>query len=220
MDPLIICMALLVLPIFAYISISIKNAKYKKYEIRSHKSGCEVVNQILEEFGIDDVYVVEVPHSLHDSYDPARKTIKLRTEVFHGETVEAVSIAAHECVHAIQDKENNTLMKIRKVILPTLTLINKVGYITLLLGVLLKANDLLMLTIAILGVCLVFHVLTLPIEYEASNRAKELLEKLKIASQYNIEACESVLSTISLSYVASVLTSLFQIVFDLIDLKK
>lgn len=220
MDPLIIFIVMLIMPAFAYINITTTNAKYQKVDLKKPQSGFEVAKEILEKNNLDEIYIVEVPHSLYNSYDPNRKTIKLRTEVFHGETITAASIAAHECVHAIQDKEKNKWMRIRSLLLPAILFINKIAYITLLGGVILGTNDLILLSVAIIGVCLIYHVLTLAVEYDASSRAKELLIECKLVNRNESEECDKVLSSTSLTYVSTVLTSIFQLINDLINFKK
>lgn len=211
---------MLVMPTIAYINIVINNKKYNKVELKKNKSGFEVAKEILDKNGLDDIYIVEVPQSLVDSYDSNRKTIKLRTEVFHGETIAAASIAAHECAHAIQAKENNGLMRFRSMLLPAILFINKISYIALLVGIIFKTNDLILLSVAMIGVCLVFHVLTLSLEYDASSRAKELLIEYKLVSRTESEQCDKVLSSASLTYVSTVLTSILQLVSDIINFKK
>lgn len=208
------------MPAIAYINIIISNNKYKKVDLKKQKSGFEVAKEILEKNGLEEIYIVEVPQSLYDSYDPNRKTIKLRTEIFHGESIAAASVAAHECAHAIQAKENHKLMNFRSLLLPAILFINKLAYITLLVGVVAKSNDLILLSVAIIGVCLVYHVLTLSVEYDASSRAKELLIEYKLISKSESEECDKVLSSTSLTYVSTVITSILQLINDLINLKK
>lgn len=220
MDPLIICLVMLVMPTIAYINIFTSNTKYNKIDLKKNKSGFEVAKEILDKNGLDDIYIVEAPQSLVDSYDVNRKTIKLRTEVFHGETITAASIAAHECVHAIQSKENNGLMRFRSMLLPAILFINKISYITLLLGIFASSNDLILLSVAMIGVCLVFHVATLSLEYNASSRAKELLIEYKLVNRNEGEQCEKVLSATSLTYISTVLTSILQLLSDIINFKR
>lgn len=220
MDPLIIFLLLLVMPAIAYTNIYINNKKYRNQELKKPKSGFEVAKTILDANGLDEIYIIEVPNSMYNSYDPNRKTIRLKTEVFHGEGVEAASIAAHECAHAIQDKEKYNWMRIRSSFLPAILLFNKIAYITILLGIILKENNLIMISVAMIGICLAYQVLTLSVEYNASDRAKELLRKNKLVSGVELDACEKVLSSTSLTYVSTVLTSLFQIVLDVMNLKK
>lgn len=220
MDSLVIFLVMLVMPTIAFINIIVTSAKYSKIDLKKVKSGFEVAKDILEKNGLDEIYIVEAPKSLVDSYDPNRKTIKLRTSVFHGENIVAASIAAHECVHAIQSKEKNSLMRFRSMLLPAILFVNKISYITLLLGIVLSTNDLVLLSVAMIGVCLVFHVLTLSVEYDASNRAKELLIEYKLVNRNESEACDKVLSTTSLTYISTVLTSILQLINDVINLKK
>ena len=102
---LIMFLAIIFIPIIAQINISINYKKYKNMENKNKISGFEVARKILDANGLSNIYIFEKPDSnLSDHYDPNRKVIKLSTDVFHGQTIAAASIAAHECGHAIQDK--------------------------------------------------------------------------------------------------------------------
>ena len=105
MDIIIIYLLILIIPAIASFNINSNYKKFKQIELNKKISGFEVARKILDENGLDNVYIIETQRDLGDCYDSARKTVKLSKDVFHGETIAAASIAAHECGHAIQDKE-------------------------------------------------------------------------------------------------------------------
>lgn len=220
MNPLLICALILAMPIIASINIFDKKEQYRNRRLKHSKSGFEIAKEILVKNGLDDIYIVEVPQGMYDSYEPSRKTIKLRTQIFHGESIFSAALAAYAAVHALAYKEKNTLMRLRTLFLPAIVFVNKIAYITLLGGIIFQDNNVLLLSVAMSGTCLTFHVLTLSLEYNAANRAKELLDKYKLVSKKEVDYCEKVLSSASFTYVATVLTSFVQIIYDLINIKR
>ena len=124
-----IYLLILVVPLIASINI---NSTYKKYKMVANKkglSGFEVARKILDENGLKDMYIVEVRGELTDHYDPTQKVLRLSTDIFHGETIAAAAVAAHECGHAIQDKEGYVMMKIRSALVPVVNLVTYAAYI-------------------------------------------------------------------------------------------
>ncbi|MBQ7141016.1 MAG: zinc metallopeptidase [Bacilli bacterium] len=185
--------------------------KYKRVETKSQKSGFEVARQILDENGLNDVYVVETQGTLSDHYDPRRKTIRLSKDIFHGTTVAANAVAAHEVGHAIQHKEGYSPLKIRNMILPLANLGSKLGYIVIVISFIAGITDLLWLGIGLIALMLLFQLLTLPVEFNASSRAKEKLKTMGFLNETESTGANNVLTAAALTYVASVLTALLEI---------
>lgn len=185
--------------------------KYKRVETKKGKSGFEVARQILDENGLKDVYVVETQGTLSDHYDPRRKTIRLSKDIFHGTTVAANAVAAHEVGHAIQHKEGYAPLKIRNMILPLANLGSKLGYIVIVISFIAGIADLLWLGIGLITMMLIFQLLTLPVEFNASSRAKEKLKIMGFLNETESNGASNVLTAAALTYVASVLTALLEI---------
>jgi len=116
----------------AYLSSTYKKGKEKQNS--NGLSGCEVARKILDSNGLNDVYVVQTDGMLSDHYDPKRKVVRLSKDIFHGTSVAAAAVAAHECGHAIQDKDNYTFMRIRGALVPFVNFISYVGYFVLLIS--------------------------------------------------------------------------------------
>src|SRR5574344_1758544 len=108
---------------YAQIRINSSYNKYKKITNNNKISGSEVARNILDSNGLNNIYVVETKGTLTDHYDPSRKVVRLSSEIFHGETIASLSVAAHECGHAIQDKEGYSFMRIRSMLVPIVNLV-------------------------------------------------------------------------------------------------
>jgi len=193
----------------AYVTSSYN--KYKNIKTKKGISGFEVASKILKENGLDNVYVTEVRGVLSDHYDSSRKVVRLSTDIFNGTSISSVSVASHEVGHAIQDKENYSFMRIRYSLFPLVNFASYAGYIAILAGIIFGAMDLIWIGIAFEIIILLFQLVTLPVEFNASDRAKKELLKYNILDSSEIEASNKVLRAAAFTYVASVLTTLLQI---------
>lgn len=195
----------------AQIYIKVSYNKYKKESTKNNMTGFEVARKILDANGLKDVHVVETPGNLTDHYDPQRKVVRLSKEIFNGQTIASNSVAAHEVGHAIQDKEGYTYMKIRSALVPFVNFCSKVGYLVLVIGFIASALDIVYVGITLLATTLVFQLVTLPVEFNASKRAGIQLEKEGILNQEEQEGSKTMLTAAALTYVASLVTTLLEI---------
>jgi len=202
---------ILVIPIIAQLRISSAYSKYKKQENSKGLSGFEVARKILDANGLDDIYVVETNGNLTDHYDPSRKVIKLSKDIFHGNTIAAASVAAHECGHAIQDKDSYTFMRIRSFLVPVVNLVSSFSWIVIIIGLFTEMFNIFVFGIGLISVTLVFQLVTLPVEFDASKRAKEELVKLNLIGDGENVGVKKMLDAAAMTYVASVLTSMLEI---------
>lgn len=202
---------ILVIPIIAQLRISSAYSKYKKQENSKGLSGFEVARKILDANGLDDIYVVETNGNLTDHYDPSRKVIKLSKDIFHGNTIAATSVAAHECGHAIQDKDSYTFMRIRSFLVPVVNLVSSFSWIVIIIGLFTEMFNIFVFGIGLISVTLVFQLVTLPVEFDASKRAKEELVKLNLIGDGENVGVKKMLDAAAMTYVASVLTSMLEI---------
>ncbi len=201
----------LIITLGAQFFISSTYGKYKKVSNKKAISGCEAAKEILEKNGLSDIYVVETRGNLTDHYDPSRKVVRLSSEVFHGESVASVAIAAHECGHAIQDKEGYTFMRIRSFLVPFVNLASYVGYFAIMIGVVASLINMVWLGILMEVVILLFQIVTLPVEIDASKRALNEVEKLALLNKGELDAGKKVLTSAAMTYVASVLTAILEL---------
>ena len=189
-------------------------ARYKKYsEVLNSKglSGVEVAQEILKKNDIDDVYVVETRGYLSDHYDPGQKVVRLSSEVFHGKSISAAAIAAHEVGHAIQHHQGNVFINLRKLIFPLVSIASKFGYIAILIGLLFGMLKIFYIGIIMLFVILAFQLITLPVEFDASKRALVNLEKYNLLLKDEKDDAFKVLGAAALTYVAGLATTLLEI---------
>ena len=201
----------IVITIFAQFRVTSTYNKYKKVQNKRKISGFEVAKEILDKNGLSNVYVTETKGQLTDCYVSDRKVIRLSTEIFHGTTIASASVAAHEVGHAIQDKENYSYMRLRHSLFPIVNFCSYTGYIAILIGLFFNSGKLMWLGIGLELVILFFQLITLPVEFDASRKAEEQLLKNKLLSKSELEESKKVLNAAAFTYVASVLTTLLQI---------
>lgn len=207
-----------VIVIYAQFRINSSYSKYRRVKANCGLSGQEVARKILDSNGLDDIHIVEVKGELSDHYDPKRKVLRLSSEIYHNDTIASVAVAAHECGHAIQDKEGYTFMRIRGLLVPVVNFVTYAGYIIGIISLIGGATGYLKITLLIILASIIFQLVTLPVEFDASNRANRELLRLGL-----IDPCEQVhtkkmLGAAALTYVASVISSILNMLRILIML--
>ncbi len=200
----------LIITIISQLLIKITYSKYQKQENKKRLTGFDVARQILDKNGLKDILILETSGYLTDHYDPTKKVVKLSTDIYHGTTISSASVAAHECGHAIQDKENYTPMRIRSKIVPTVNLFTKLGYLSIIIGAIFDYRLMIIGVLLLLSI-LLFQIITLPVEFNASIRALKQIDKLNLLSNDEQKGAKKVLTAAAFTYVASVLTTLLQI---------
>lgn len=201
----------ILITLIAQILVSTSYSRYKKILNSKDYNGYDTARKILDSNGLEDIMILETKGNLTDHYDPKRKVIKLSTDIYHGSSIASVSVAAHECGHAIQDKDKYLPMRIRSAIVPFVNICTRLGYLALLLGLLFNRAPLLEIGIILLLAMLLFQIITLPVEFNASKKALKELEKEKILSSEEKTNAKNMLVSAAFTYVASVLTTLLQI---------
>lgn len=191
--------------------VSSSYSKYKKVKNKKGITGAEVARQILANNGLDNIYVVEVAGNLTDHYDPSRKTVRLSKDIYNGTSVAAIAVASHECGHAIQDKENYTFLRIRASLVPLVNFSSVAGYIAILIGLLFSSLQLFWIGILLEAVILLFQLITLPVEFNASNRALNKIEEYDLVDKDELSGAKKMLRAAAFTYVASAATALLQI---------
>ena len=207
---IILYILIILIPLIAQLNITIN---YNRYKIKNNKkiTGFDTAKKILEKNGLSNIYVVETSGVLSDHYDPKRKVIRLSHDTFHNATIASISIAAHECGHAIQDKNNYKFMKIRSLLVPVVNFTSMFSWIAILIGLFTQYFNIFAIGISLISLGLLFEIVTLPVEIDASKRAKEELEKLNIIEKEEVRDVKSMLKAAAMTYIASVLTSILQI---------
>ncbi len=201
----------ILITLFAQILVSSRYKKYSSIKNSRDISGVEVAQEILKNNGLDNVYVVETKGYLSDHFDPGQNVVRLSTNVFHGKSISSLAIAAHEVGHAIQHKEGNFFMKLRKYIFPVVNLCSRFGYLAIFIGLVFSLMDLFYIGIVMLFAILFFQLITLPVEFDASRKAMTNLEKYNFLTGKEKEGASKVLFAAALTYVASLITTLLEI---------
>lgn len=218
MDLIIIFLLMLIIPVYASIKVNVNYKKYKKVENSNNLTGYDVARKILDDNGLNDLYIVETNGTMSDHYDSRRKTIRLSKEVYHGSSISSVAIAAHECGHAIQDKDNYSWFNIRSIIFPIVNIGQKIAYVVMIIGLFLSYMDYVYAAIGFTFLGLLFELITLPVEFDASKRAKKILVDNKMIEDDETKGINAVLNSAAFTYVAAVISSMLEILYLLIQL--
>lgn len=200
-----------IITLMAQIYVSSSYSKYKMVKNKNRMTGFEVARKILDENGLQDIHIVEIKGNLTDHYDPSRKVVRLSSDIFNGSSIASTSVAAHECGHAIQDKEDYKFMKMRSKLVPIVNLSSKLGYFAIFIGFIFGLLDLAIFGIVLLISILLFELITLPVEFDASNKAGKQINKLKLLEGKEKNQSKTMLNAAALTYVASVITTILQI---------
>lgn len=200
-----------IITLIAQIYVNNSYNKYKYQCLRKKTTGAEVARNILEKNGLKNIKVVEIRGKLTDHYDPKKKTISLSSDIYHGDTIAAASVAAHECGHAIQYKNNYVFVKVRTALVPFVNFSTKIGYLVLVIGLIFSFPKVAIIGLILLLAMLLFQVITLPVEFNASSRAKAQLTELNIILNDELDDVHTMLNAAALTYVASLITTLLQI---------
>ena len=201
----------LIIPLIAQLYINSTYKKYGNIKNKNKLSGFEVARKILDKNGLSSIYIVETKGNLTDHYDPTRKTVKLSSSVFHDDSIASIAVAAHECGHAIQDKEGYFFMRLRSFFVPIVNFGTKFAYVVLVIGLLANLLRVIWLGIILVGLGLLFQIITLPVEFDASRRALKNLEETIGVPKEDYNGTKTMLTSAALTYVAGVLSSAIEI---------
>ena len=204
----------LVLFVVSLIMSGIVRSRYNKYA-RQHTAngmtGAMAAERILRANGIGDVMIVQTVGTLTDNYNPTNKTLNLSPAVYGGADVSAVAVAAHECGHAIQHAEAYPLLMLRKALVPVCNIGSMGSYVAILLGFLFSSTGLITLGAVLFSGIVLFNLVTLPVEADASRRALREVERLGILTDDEMVGGKKVLIAAGMTYFISLVTSIVQL---------
>lgn len=209
---LLLIILIISLPLISQLYITVTYKKTSNIEFRSDTTGYDIARNILDKNGLNNILVVETNGTLTDHYDPTRKVIKLSKDIYHGNSVASASVAAHEVGHAIQDKEGYTFLKIRHAIFPVVSFLDRISYIVIFLGFLFEYMNLVYFGIFAVGAGVLFQIITLPVEINASKRAIKELKSLNLTTDRTENLSKNMLTAAALTYVASTLAEILQLI--------
>lgn len=209
---LLLLLGVIFLPLIAELYVNITYNSSVNKSTRGNISGYDVARKILDANGLNDLLVIETKGKLTDHYDPKRKVIRLSKDIYEKNSVASVAVAAHEVGHALQDKEGYTFLRIRSAIFPIVSILSRISYFVIFLGFLLEITDLVYLGIIAVSAGVLFQLVTLPVEINASKRAMKELNTLNLIEERENSSVSNMLKAAALTYVASTLAELLQLI--------
>ncbi|GGH78906.1 Zn-dependent membrane protease YugP [Pullulanibacillus pueri] len=207
---LIYFVIIMAIPIWAQSKVRGTFNKYVQVPNETGLTGAQVARRILDEHGLYNVDIEEIPGQLSDHYDPRSKVLRLSSAIYHGNSVAGTAVAAHEVGHAIQDKEDYVPLRFRHALVPVANFGSSMAWIFIIAGMIFSA------TLGLIGViffaaAVLFQIVTLPVEFNASRRAMVQLETLGLIHSEEKRSARKVLSAAALTYVAAALVAVLEL---------
>ncbi len=206
----------LLLSLWASMKVKSNFKRYSRVATSRGITGAEAAAEILRREGINDVKIVSTSGMLSDHYNPVTKTLALSEEVYSSRSIAAVGVAAHEVGHAIQHARGYAPLWLRSILVPTAGIGSSVGYIMMFLGLIIASQGLVLLGAALFSMVFLFQVVTLPVEFNASSRAKAILVNQGIITQNEKTGVDKVLNAAALTYVAAAISTLMTLLYFLL----
>lgn len=202
----------LVITLLASARVKSTFAKYSRVRSRSGLTGAQAADRILRESGINDVRIERVSGNLNDHYDPRTKVLRLSDSVYGQDTLAAIGVAAHECGHAIQHQNSYAPLVLRSTLVPVANIGSMAAWPVIILGVILSYNSFLIgLGIIMFSVAVLFQLITLPVEFNASSRAIARLSETGVLYGDELGQSKKVLDAAALTYVAAAAAMILQL---------
>lgn len=208
---IILILLIIGLPLLAQIFIKISYENNSRIENSKELTGYDVARKILDKNGLNDLLIVETNGYLTDHYDPNRKVIKLSKNIYGNDTISSMAVAAHEVGHAIQDKEGYFFLRLRTFIFPIVSFISRMSWLVILVGFFFEIVNAIYLGIIIISASVIFELVTLPVEINASKRAIKELNSLNLITGEE-DKVKNVLTAAALTYVAGTLAEILQLI--------
>lgn len=202
---------IILVPLWAQLRVKGSYSKYSKVSSSSHLRGAEVARKILDSNGLFNVVVEETRGHLTDHYDPRSKTVRLSSANYHGHSVAAAAIAAHEVGHAIQDQQDYAFLRFRHSLVPVANIGSNFSWILIMIGIFAGLSNFLLLGIIFMAAAVVFQLVTLPVEFNASNRAMDEVVSLGIIRNDEERETKKVLNAAALTYVAAAAVAVMEL---------
>ncbi|MBI82793.1 MAG: zinc metallopeptidase [Planctomycetaceae bacterium] len=217
-DPMYLLVVLLPgLLISGAASLAVRSAfgRYSKVRSRRGMSGAQAAQTLLDRAGISDVQVKPTSGFLSDHYNPATKELALSEQVYSSPSIAAIGIACHEAGHAIQHAKHYAPLQLRTALVPMAGIGSSLGYIVMAVGAFMHASHLILAGVVMFSAVLLFQLVTLPVEFNASTRAKRLVVEAGIVSPDERTGIDRVLNAAAMTYVAAVISSLLTLLYYL-----
>ncbi len=194
-------------------------SNFKKYsKVRSSRgiTGAEAAAELLRTASIDDVKIVRTAGKLSDHYNPINKTLALSESVYDSSSIAAIGVATHEAGHAIQHAKHYGPLWVRSMLVPTANIGSSIGYFVMLIGLFMASTNMVLVGAVLFSMVLLFQIVTLPVEFDATRRAKALVVEHGIILPQEREGVDRVLNAAALTYVAAAVSTLLTLVYFLL----
>jgi len=201
----------IILSIYAQIKVKSTYSKYKEMFAGRNITGYEVAKEILSRNGINNVEIEKIEGELTDHYDPKKKMLRLSEANFRGGSIAAIGVAAHEVGHALQDKNNYAPLYVRNNIVPIAGFGSTLAFPLLFIGIIMSITSLIDVGIILFSGVVLFHMITLPVEFNASSRAVAELKKTGYFQDNELFAAKKVLNAAALTYIAAAAVAVLQL---------
>lgn len=202
---------LLLLPLWAQFKLKKTYGKYSKVRSTSGHNGAQVARMILDQNGLYDVKVIESRGMLSDHYNPLTKTVALSSHNFHEASVAGTAVAAHEVGHAIQDAEDYSFLRFRHRLVPIVNISSNASWVFIMIGIFAQLSGAMLLGIILLAMGVLFQIITLPVEFNASNRAMDQLLSANIIRNEEEPHAKKVLNAAAMTYVAATAVAVMEL---------
>ncbi|MEK4629252.1 MAG: zinc metallopeptidase [Solibacillus sp.] len=203
---------IMLLPLYAQMKVKSTYKKFAKVPAEKGMTGAQVARYILDQHGLSDVRVVPTQGYLADHYNPATKTVALSEDNYYNSSIAGTAVAAHEVGHAIQHAEAYSFLTFRSKLAPIASISSNFSWIFVIIGMLASMSGLLLLGIVLLAAGVVFQLITLPVEFDASNRAMNEVVSLGIINNGEERAARKVLNAAAMTYVAAASVAVLELV--------
>jgi uncharacterized protein len=216
-DPLYLLFIAPGLALSLWASVRVKSTFNKYSKVRSMRglTGAQAAQELLRGAGITDVTIVRSQGMLSDHYNPVNKTLALSDPVYDSDSVAAIGVATHEAGHAIQHARHYAPLWVRSALVPTANIGSSIGYMVMLFGLFLASQNMVLIGAVLFSAVLLFQVVTLPVEFNASSRAKALVLEHGIVTMDERRGVDAVLNAAALTYVAAAVSTLMTLLYFL-----
>ena len=203
---------IILIPIYAQIKVKSAYKKYSQIPSSSGMTGAEVARRILDQNGLYDVRIEETPGVLSDHYDPRSKVVRLSTNNYYGNSVAGAAVAAHEVGHAIQDQQNYAFLRFRHALVPVANIGSNFSWILIIAGMIFTMSNLVLFGIIFMAAAVLFQLVTLPVEFNASSRAMNEIVSAGVIRNDEERETKKVLNAAALTYVAAAAVAVLELV--------
>lgn len=203
---------LLIVPLWAQSRVKSTYQKYSKIATSSYMTGAQVARKILDDNGLNHVTIEETKGVLTDHYDPRHKVVRLSSENYHGQSMAAAAVAAHEVGHALQDQESYAFLKFRSALVPVANIGSRMAFYFIFAGIIFTSlSELILVGVLFMAAAVLFQLVTLPVEFNASSRAMTQLVSTGTITNSEERETKKVLNAAALTYVAAAMVAVAEL---------